>query len=208
MNRATSEVMMDSEDVSTNSAERDQVTGERSDHALIRAVAAGDELALRQIYEHNAPWLAVRLRRTLPVSAVEDVLQETFLAVWRGAGRYSGSGELGGWLWGIARRQAAMWLRAHGRSDSSFDDVMDSGSGRTAGDPSREAIARIELQQAFAAAGSPGSSSHDLARRVFLEDQSLVEIAAALDVPTGTIKSRVFKLRKTMKQALGREGER
>ena len=198
---------MDSNAVSTSSAERDQITGERMDDDLIRDVAAGDELALRQIYERNAPWLAVRLRRTLPVSAVEDVLQETFLAVWRGAGRYNGSGELGGWLWGISRRQAALWLRKHGRSDVSFDDVMSGAPARIAGDPSREAIARIDLQQAFAAAGSPGSSSHDLARRVFLEDQSLVEIAAALDVPTGTIKSRVFKLRKTMKQALGREGE-
>ncbi|MDQ3442690.1 MAG: RNA polymerase sigma factor, partial [Chloroflexota bacterium] len=69
------------------------------------------------------------------------------------------------------------------------------------------AIARLELQKAFAAAGNPGSASRDLARRVFIEDQSLVDIAADLEVPTGTIKSRVFKLRQTMKQALGREVE-
>jgi RNA polymerase sigma-70 factor (ECF subfamily) len=208
MSRATSDVMMDSEDVTTSSAERDQTHDENADLALIRAVATGDELALRQVYERNAPWLAARLRRTLPVSAVEDVLQETFLAVWRGAGRYNGSGELGGWLWGIARRQAAMWLRKHGRSDVSFDDVMSGAPARMAGDPAREAIARIELQQAFAAAGSSGSTSRDLARRVFLEDQPLADIAADLDVPAGTIKSRVFKLRQTMKHALGKEAER
>lgn len=180
---------------------------ERTDAALIAAVANGDEQALRQFYERNAPWLAARLRRSLPVSAVEDVLQETFLAVWRGAGGYAGSGEAGGWLWGIARRQAAMWLRKHGRVDISFDDAIDAAR-RSSADPAHEAITRLELQQAFAAAGGPGSASRDLARRVFIEDQSLVDIAADLDVPTGTIKSRVFKLRQTMKQAVGREVER
>ncbi|MBA3378005.1 MAG: RNA polymerase sigma factor [Chloroflexia bacterium] len=179
---------------------------EPSDAALIAAVANGDERALRQFYERNAPWLAVRLRRSLPVSAVEDVLQETFLAVWRGAARYAGSSEPGGWLWGIARRQAALWLRKHGRTDLSFDEANGHVSESSA-DPAHQAIARLELQKAFAAAGNPGSASRDLARRVFIEDQSLVDIAADLEVPTGTIKSRVFKLRQTMKQALGREVE-
>jgi DNA-directed RNA polymerase specialized sigma24 family protein len=44
----------------------------------------------------------------LPAAEVEDVLQETFLAVWRGAGAYRPSGAAGGWLWGIARRRAAL----------------------------------------------------------------------------------------------------
>jgi RNA polymerase sigma-70 factor (ECF subfamily) len=176
------------------------------DHALIVAIAAGDEAALRALYERDAPWLSVRLRRSLPVSAVEDVLQETFLAAWRGAARYQGSGELGGWLWGIARRQSALWLRKHGRPDLAFDDAIN--HVRTAtDDPSREAISRIELQQAFAAAGAPGSAQRDLARRVFLDDQPLGEIAADLEIPTGTVKSRIFAMRRAMKQALGKDVE-
>lgn len=199
--------MMDNETIRTSSGTRDQMVGEASDDDLIGAIAIGDERALRQFYERNAPWLAVRLRRTLPVSAVEDVLQETFLGVWRGAHGYAGSGEAGGWLWGIARRQAALWLRKYGRVDVAYDAAL--GESRVTGcDPAHEAIARLELQQAFSAAGSPGSASRDLARRVFLEDQSLLSIAEDLDVPTGTIKSRVFKLRQTMKQALGGEVER
>lgn len=198
--------MMDNETVRPSSRQCDQIGEETPDDDLIRAIGAGDETALRIVYDRHAPWLAVRLRRTLPVSAVEDVLQETFLAVWRGSGRYAGSGEVGGWLWGIARRQSALWQRKHGRIDASFDDAI--GANRASGsDPAHDAITRVELQQAFAAAGHPGSASRDLARRVFIEDQSLVNIAADLDVPTGTIKSRIFKLRQTMKQALGKEAE-
>jgi RNA polymerase sigma-70 factor (ECF subfamily) len=183
---------------------RDPTRG--ADRALVLAIAEGQEWALRQLYERDAPWLAARLRRTLPASAVEDVLQETFLAAWRGAARYQGTGELGGWLWGIARRQAALWLRRHGRPEVAFDDAVDH-SQAAAGDPAREAISRLELQQAFAAVGAPGSARRDLARRVFLDDQPLGEIAADLEIPTGTVKSRIFAMRRAMKQALGKDVE-
>ena len=83
---------------------------------LIAAVAGGDDAALRELFSRHAPWLAARLRAVLPAADVEDVLQETFLAVWRGAAGYRGEGA-GGWLWGIARRQAALWLRRRGQAE-------------------------------------------------------------------------------------------
>jgi len=55
------------------------------DDALIAALAAGDDMALRELFMRHAPWLAARLRAALPPPDVEDVLQETFLAVWKGA---------------------------------------------------------------------------------------------------------------------------
>ena len=58
------------------------------DDALIAAVAGGDDTALRELFARHAPWLAARLRTVLPAAEVEDVLQETFLAVWRGAAGY------------------------------------------------------------------------------------------------------------------------
>jgi len=65
------------------------------DERLLAAVAGGDSTALRELFARHAPWLAARLRRTLPVDAVEDVLQEAFIAVWKGAARYSGEGAVG-----------------------------------------------------------------------------------------------------------------
>ena len=61
---------------------------EMDDDGLIAAVAAGDDSALRELLSRHGPWLAARLRRVLPAAEVEDVLQETFLAVWRGAAGY------------------------------------------------------------------------------------------------------------------------
>lgn len=87
------------------------------DERLVEAVAAGDGRALRELFDRHAPWLAARLRRTMPAHAVEDVLQETFIAVWRGAKGYKGEGAAGAWIWGIARRQAALWARKNGRPE-------------------------------------------------------------------------------------------
>ena len=75
------------------------------DTELIAAMAGGDDTALRELFARHAPWLAARLRAVLPAADVEDVLQETFLAAWRGARGWRLEGSAGGWLWGIARRQ-------------------------------------------------------------------------------------------------------
>jgi hypothetical protein len=58
------------------------------DDELIAALAAGDETALCELFMRHASWLAARLRAALSPPDVEDVLQETFLAVWKGAGGY------------------------------------------------------------------------------------------------------------------------
>src|SRR5579863_2265143 len=87
------------------------------DDGLIARVATGDDGALRELFSLHAPWLAARLRVVLPAADVEDVVQETFLGVWRGAARYRPDGTAGGWLWGIARRQAALWLRHRGPAE-------------------------------------------------------------------------------------------
>jgi RNA polymerase sigma-70 factor, ECF subfamily len=55
------------------------------DDELIAAMAGSDDTALRELFARHAPWLAARLRPILPAADVEDVLQESFLAVWRAA---------------------------------------------------------------------------------------------------------------------------
>src|SRR5438046_3906609 len=107
------------------------------DDELIARVASGDDAALRELFSLHAPWLAARLRAVLPAADVEDVLQETFLAAWRGAAGYRSAG--GGWLWGIARRQAALWLRRRGHPDLLLAALLAAGDGRPA-DPAEAAL--------------------------------------------------------------------
>jgi RNA polymerase sigma-70 factor (ECF subfamily) len=177
---------------------------ERDDTELLAAVAGGDERALRALYERHAGWLAIRLRRALPAAAVEDVLQETFVAAWRGAGRFQGTGEVGGWLWGIARRQAALWARREGRVELVLDEALH----RATDDPASAAASRADVERAFDTLGPRGSPARRLARMVLVEDRPLAEVARELDVPVGTVKSRLHKLRRQLQAALGKDEQR
>lgn len=84
------------------------------DPEILAEVAGGDLGALRLLYDRHAPWLTVRLtRRCNQPDAVADVLQDTFLAVWKDAGRWRNDGEVAAWLWGIAVRRLVSRLRGH-----------------------------------------------------------------------------------------------
>ena len=168
------------------------------DDDLIAAVTTGDDLAFRELFNRHSPWLAGRLRRTMPLDAVEDVLQETFIAVWRGARSYKGQGELGAWIWGIARRRAAMWARKHGRPEVILEE-------RITEDPAPSTGRRVDLQQALSLIPE-GHEQRDLIRLVFLEDRSVADVASILGVPEGTVKSRVYKVRQLLQGVLRRGG--
>ncbi len=169
------------------------------DERLLLATANGDETALRALFEKHAPWVAGRVRRTLPPDAVEDVVQETFIAVWRNAGSYRGGGEVGAWIWGIAHRQAATWLRKHGRfsTELMLDERL-----ATRGDLASNAVDRVDLDRALARLGPEGSDAREIARLAFFEDRPMQEIAGILGIAEGTVKSRLFKTRRLLQAAL------
>lgn len=59
---------------------------------LVRRTAKGDRAAFEELYRRTSPWLAVRLRRRCAdEQVVAEVMQETYLAVWRAAGSFAGS---------------------------------------------------------------------------------------------------------------------
>jgi RNA polymerase sigma-70 factor (ECF subfamily) len=175
------------------------------DDELIAALAGGDDTALRELFTRHAPWLAARLRTALPAAEVEDVLQETFLAVWRGAGGYRPQGSAGGWLWGIARRQAAMWLRRRGPAKLPLPAFLTVG-GPDRGDPAEAVLSQAELADAVSALGPAGSTDREAWRLMYVEDRPVAEVAELMGIPEGTVKSRAFRVRQLMRAAL-RRGE-
>jgi RNA polymerase sigma-70 factor (ECF subfamily) len=179
------------------------------DDELVARVAADDDTALRELFGRHAPWLAVRLRALLPAADVEDVLQETFLAAWRGAGGYRPQGACGGWLWGIARRQAALLLRRRGpaeRAGAALAAVLAAGQ-PDAPDLVETALARAELEVAVAALGPDGSPEREVWRLMYEQDRPVAEVAELLGVPPGTVKSRAHRARRLLREALLRNGE-
>src|SRR3954453_1139122 len=79
---------------------------EQDDSLLVARVVDADSGALKELYDRHAPWLQARLmRRCNDREVVADVLQDTFVALWKDAASFRGDSELAGWLWGIAFRR-------------------------------------------------------------------------------------------------------
>jgi RNA polymerase sigma-70 factor (ECF subfamily) len=168
------------------------------DDELIASLAGGDDTALRQLFARHAPWLAVRLRKALPPDDVEDVLQETFLAVWKNASAYQPRGAPEAWVWVIARNQAALLLRKRGPAARAVFD-----EGPLAADPAESAAVRADLAIAAAAAlGPPGCPEREVWRLLYEEDRPVKEVAELMGVPEGTVKSRAYRARRLLRAAL------
>ena len=169
------------------------------DNQLIASLAGGDDMALRQLFDRHAPWLAARLRKALPPDDVEDVLQETFLAVWKNAGTYRPRGTPAAWLWVIARNQAALLLRKRGPGTQALLD-----EGGPVSDPAEAAATRTDLDVAAAAAlGPPGCPDREVWRLMYEEDRPVAEVAELMGIPEGTVKSRAHRARRLLRAVLG-----
>ncbi len=173
------------------------------DDELVARIAAGDDTALRELFGRHASWLAVRLRSVLPAADVEDVLQETFLAAWRGARGYRPQGACGGWLWGIARRQAALLLRRRGPAGQARAALPGGlAADQATPDPAETAQARADLAAAVAALGPDGSPEREVWRLMYEQDRPVAEVAELLGVPPGTVKSRAHRARRLLRAML------
>lgn len=193
--------------VVVNPSSADCNKGLVDDDRLIGRVAGGDDAALRDLFLRHGPWLAARLRAVMPAADVEDVLQETFLAVWRGAGGYRAQGAAGGWLWGIARRQAALLLRRRGPSTAALTE-SEAAWGEGLGDPAEIAQSRADIEAAVRSLGSAEGPERELFRLMYEEDRPVAEVARLLGVPAGTVKSRAHRVRRLLRAGLGNRSGR
>jgi RNA polymerase sigma-70 factor (ECF subfamily) len=170
------------------------------DEELVAAVAAGDDVALRELFCRHAPWLATRLRSLLSVADVEDVVQETFIAVWRGAQGFRPHGPVGGWIWGIARRQAALLHRRRGPASLVLPEAAL--EALFAEDPAEVVVSRAAIAEAVGSLGPEGSPEREAWRLMYIEDRPVAEVAELMGVPVGTVKSRLHRVRRLLQTAL------
>ena len=178
-------------------------TGE-SDEALLAAYVAGDADAFTRLYDrHERPVFRYFLRQGQPVAQAEDLLQDTFLAVIRGAPRFTPSARFTTWLYTIARNKLIDQWRASGRVelfDDAANDPDDEVDGTSALDrvpapastqPDVEASSR-EYARAFLGAVEALPAPQRDAFLMHAEgDLSLDEIAAVASVGVETVKSRL-----------------
>jgi len=167
------------------------------DDALIAAVAGGDREALAELYRRHAPWLVLRLsRRCADPGLVEEVVQDTFLAVWRGAAKYRATGEVPAWIWGIGIRRLVSRLRQRPaltrwtRSDDAVVSAED------------EVLVAVEHGELGPALGQLSPELRAVVQATVLDGLTTREAATLLGIPQGTVKTRAARARRELREAL------
>lgn len=173
------------------------MSAERGDVEVLAAVAEGDRPALRVLYDRHAPWLALRLaRRCADPGVVDETIQDTFLAVWRGAGRYRGQGDVGAWIWGIAIRRLIDALRRRPRAEVLVAEVDDRRSAE------EEVLLGIEYGDLGGALGKLSPELRAVVQATVLDGLTSREAGRLLGIPTGTVKTRMMRARAQLREEL------
>ncbi|WP_330461841.1 RNA polymerase sigma factor [Streptomyces sp. NBC_00820] len=181
--------------------------GAAEDAGLLRAVAAGDPAALADLYDRHAGWLHARLtRRCADPEVVREVLQDTFVTVWRSAAGHRGQ-EAGGWLWTIAARRLVDARRAQERATRVVGPPLEEGTpGRydTAVAPSAEdrVLTGLEYGDVGTALDRISPELREVLRATVVDGLSTREAARLLGIPEGTVKSRARRARAELRDAL------
>ncbi|WP_111650798.1 RNA polymerase sigma factor [Actinoplanes lutulentus] len=170
---------------------------------LVRRTAAGDRRAFDELYRRTSPWLLARLRRRCADDdVVADVMQETYLAVWRAAGSFAGAGADGsavGWLWTIAAHRLVDAFRRRARVNNvpavPFADTV----APAAEDEVMAGRVGQELEQALT---ELPPEARDVLRAMVLDGFSVRETSLLLGVPESTVKSRARRARIFLREAL------
>jgi RNA polymerase sigma-70 factor (ECF subfamily) len=181
----------------------------REDEALVRAAQAGDLEAFNLlVLRHERPVFNVALRLLRDVGLAEDATQDTFIRAWQNIGTFQ-TGSVRSWLYKIATNRSYDMLRASAR--------------RPAGSLEAEPV-EIEPLWTTGGAGEESPDAHALRRELSIyleraltalpEDQRMVvllvdvqgldyhEVAEAMGIALGTVKSRLSRARAKVRQAL------
>ena len=173
--------------------------------ALMLAVARdGDKAALEALFVHFGPliksWL---IRSGSSPSAADDLVQDTFVAVWHKAGQFDPArARVAAWLFTITRNLRVDRLRRPGESWSTLDEAAvdeipttECGAEDVLSARQRQVRVRWALAQLTA-------DQRNLLQLNFYEDKSHSDIAAQLALPLGTVKTRLRRAASLLRELL------
>lgn len=154
---------------------------------LLVAVGQGDEVALRDLYgRFERPLYALAYRWYQDKDLAEDLVQEVTVRIWKKAHTYDlERGTASAWIFGVARHLATDLVRAKGRRPTPVEEPIASDTR-----PWDEDDAWRQWEVAKAVAELP-PDQQDVVRLAFNHHHTQSEIATRLDLPLGTVKTRM-----------------
>jgi RNA polymerase sigma factor (sigma-70 family) len=160
------------------------------DSELAARFVAGDERALEEVYSRWSSLVFTMARRaTGNESDAADITQAVFLSAWRGrAGFESAKGSIPGWLVTITRRRIADHWESISRETRKIEAESSRLDDEAVAGHAEESVNRVLIADELGQLGEPQRKIMELA---FFQDLTHAQIARALDIPLGTVKSHI-----------------
>jgi RNA polymerase sigma-70 factor (ECF subfamily) len=170
-----------------------------SDENLIKAIAAGDEGAMRTLYaRHNVRVFRFISRLVTEPGTAEDLVSEVFIDVWSQAGRFEGRSQVTTWILSIARFKALSALHRRRRRDAELDDAAMELIEDTADSP-EQTVLNSDLSAQLRTCLSQMSQEHrEVIDLVYYREKTIEEVADIMRTPKNTVKTRMHYARKRL----------
>lgn len=178
-------------------------TQDESDGYLVQQCVRGDSDCFRQLYRRHQQRVRAILYQLCDPSSLDDLVQEVFLRAWKGLPKFRGTAKFSTWLYRIAwnvasdQRQAAVQGRTQLQTLSEKTAIQ------------QDAPDLMDLHYQDLVQRGLASLSFEHRTILVLHDLEEVpqkEVAQILEIPLGTVKSRLFHARAAMRQFLQQQG--
>lgn len=181
---------------------------ESADLELILQLQKGDLQALGGLYDrHRNLVYRTALGITGDTEAAADLLHDTFLRLYRFGHRIDPSRPIEPWLYRMAANMAYTWIKRRGRWMHALREMAEKLSRESQTSPAQQ----VERNEAWAEVRKALQKISPEKRVVvvlyYLNDLSINEIAEILELPSGTVKSRLHYGRQALREHLGLEGK-
>lgn len=173
--------------------------GKYNEADLVAALVAGNTKALEKLYKsYSAALYGIISKTVKQEDAAEDILQETFLKIWNSIGQYDSTrGRLFTWMARLAKNKAIDHLRSRGEINSlKNDDLADFTVEVNQLHQIQYNPEFIGIKQLLTALSPEQTKILDL---IYFQGYTQVEVSEMLNIPVGTIKTRIRAAIKTMR---------
>lgn len=187
-----------------HSSAENRLDGADSDIGLIDEITKGREAAFVRLFErHGERVFRYAWRLTRDQGKAEEVTNDVMLQVWNGASEFAGRSAVTTWLLGITRNLAFNSIRRKQLETVELGSAPEPIDETAAADTQIALRSEQSLRSAIRRAlGSLSIEHRDVVELTFFHELSYPEIAELIDVPVGTVKTRMYHAKRQLKTLL------
>jgi RNA polymerase sigma-70 factor (ECF subfamily) len=176
----------------------------QDDPELLRACSDGDEQALGSLYDRYGKLAyGVALRVLRDHALAEDAVQDAFLTVWRQAATYDGArGKASTWILTLVHRRAVDLVRRQHRFNALPVELEAAAPPAPNGSMDEDVTLRAARREVQEALRTLSSGEREVLELAYWGGLTQSQIALALGIPSGTVKSRTFNALARLRDAL------